>query len=72
MVTCGYKSLSLSLCLKVLFFMLNHFSQHNAAFAVGHVFIGVLLPSKKIGFKRNCEVFSAVWDIERNLHSDGE
>lgn len=60
------------LCLRVLVFMLDHFSQDNAAFAVGHLCISALLPSNKIGFKRNCEAFSAVWDIEGNLHSVGK
>lgn len=47
------------------FLMLNHFNKQNAAFFVGHLCITVLLPSKKIMFKGNCETFAAVWMMKR-------
>lgn len=51
----------LEVCVAVLVFVLNHFRKHNGAFAIDDFCITVLLPSKKIGFKGNCETFAAFW-----------
>lgn len=72
MVICGYKSLYLSTLFESSGFHAESFQPVQCCFCCKSPLYQCPVAFKKIGFKRNCEAFSAVWDIERNLHSDGK